>query len=560
MTHDFDWIVVGSGFGGSVSALRLTEKGYSVGVLECGHRYRDQDFAKSAWNLRRYFWAPKLGLKGILRMTLFKDLFIVSGCGVGGGSLGFANTLYQPKPGSRFYSDPQWAGLDDWHATLDPHYRRAERMLGVTTYEGEGPGDLLLREIADELQVGASYQRTRVGVFFGEPGKTVPDPYFGGEGPERAGCIRCGSCMIGCRHNAKNTLVKNYLWFAERNGARVMPERTVVEIRPLGREDGSDGYAVTSERSGAWLRRDEQTLTASGVVLAAGAIGTNKLLARTKLSGSLPRVSDRLGHLVRTNSEAVLAVTAKDAGYDFSKETIAITSSIYPKADTHIETFTYGPGADAMSGMMTLLTPEGTRLTRPLKLIGQILRRPLDFLRTLWPFGWSRRSILLLVMQTIDYRLRFRPWRPAPGLRVQLQTEQDTERPNPGYIEQAHDAARRIARRIDGVALGAMGESVIDVPLTAHILGGAVIGADARTGVIDKHCRVFDYENLLVCDGSALPANPGVNPSLTIATLAEHAMSQVPAKPGAPEMRKVHVVAPPTQPSPTAAMPPAALL
>jgi cholesterol oxidase len=512
-----------------VSALRLTEKGYSVGVLECGRRYRDQDFAKSAWNLRRYFWAPKLGLKGILRMTLFKDLFIVSGCGVGGGSLGFANTLYQPKPGSRFYSDPQWAGLDDWHATLDPHYRRAERMLGVTTYEGEGPGDLLLKEIADELQVRASYQRTRVGVFFGEPGKTVPDPYFGGEGPERAGCIRCGSCMVGCRHNAKNTLVKNYLWFAERNGARVMPERTVVDIRPLGREDGSDGYAVTSERSGAWLRKDRRVDTARGVVVAAGPLGTNLLLQRCRLAGSLPGVSDRLGHLVRSNSEAIGAVTTRDDRHDFTKS-VAITSSIYTDEHTHIENVTYGRGADAMSMLFTILTGEGTRLTRPLKALAAMARKPLDALRTLWPFRWSRRTVILLTMQTHDNHMRLRARR-FLGRGVRLQTEEDPFSPNPRFIAVHNRVAERVAEKLDGVAQSGLTEALLNVPTTAHIMGGAVIGADPKSGVIDARLRVFGYRDLLVCDGAAIPANVGVNPSLTIAALAEHAMSHVPDPP-----------------------------
>src|SRR5689334_20790117 len=276
---DFDWLVIGSGFGGSVSALRLSEKGYSVGVLECGRRFEDEDFAKTTWNARRYYWMPRLGMKGILRLTLFKDIFVASGCGVGGGSLGYANTLYQPKPESMFYRDPQWAHMADWYETLDPHYREAERMLGVTTYEGEGLGDTLLKELSEELGVRDTYSTTRVGVYFNdEPGETVPDPYFGGEGPDRAGCIRCGACMVGCRYNAKNTLMKNYLWFAEQGGVRIMPERTVSEIRPLGAEDGSDGYAVTSERSGAWFRKDRQTLTARGVVVAAGALGTNTLL------------------------------------------------------------------------------------------------------------------------------------------------------------------------------------------------------------------------------------------------------------------------------------------
>ena len=362
--HDFDWLVIGSGFGGSVSALRLAEKGYRVAVLESGRRYEDEDFAETTWNARRYYWLPRLGLRGIFRMTLFKDVFVVSGCGVGGGSLGYANTLYRPRPGSAFYRDPQWGELEDWEAALGPHYDTAERMLGVTTYEGEGPADTLLRDLATEMGVPETYSTTRVGVFFGEPGETVADPYFGGEGPPRAGCIRCGACMVGCRHNAKNTLVKNYLWFAERKGVRVLPERTVAEIRPLGAPDGSGGYAVTSDRSGAWVRKDRQVLTAGGVVVAAGALGTNQLLQRCRLGGSLPRLSERIGHLVRTNSEAITAVTTKDDRHDFTKS-IAITSSFYPDPDTHIENVTYGPGADSISFLFTILTAAGTSLHPP---------------------------------------------------------------------------------------------------------------------------------------------------------------------------------------------------
>jgi cholesterol oxidase len=526
--HDFDWLVVGSGFGGSVSALRLAEKGYSVGVLECGRRYEDEDFAKSAWNLRRYFWAPKLGLRGILRLTLFKDVFVASGCGVGGGSLGYANTLYRPQPGSRFYADPQWAGLGDWHARLDPHYDTAERMLGVTTYEGDGPGDRLLREIADELGVGATYRNTPVGVYFGEPGKRVPDPYFGGAGPERAGCIRCGACMVGCRHNAKNTLVKNYLWFAERAGARVMPERTVTDIRPLGRDDGSDGYAVTSEHSGAWIRKRRQVHTARGVVVAAGPLGTNLLLQRCRLSGSLPRLSKRLGHLVRSNSEAIGAVTRKDDRVDYTKS-IAITSSIYTDDETHTENVTYGRGADAMSLLFTVLTGEGSRLTRPLKALAAIVAHPVAAARTLWPFRWSRRTLILLTMQTLDNHMRLRARR-FWGRGVRLQTQEDPVQPNPRFIAAHNEVAKIAARKLDGFAQSGLTEAFLNVPTTAHIMGGAVIGADADSGVVDECQQAFGYERLLVCDGSAIPANVGVNPSLTITALAEHAMSQVPAQ------------------------------
>jgi cholesterol oxidase len=527
---DYDWLVIGSGFGGSVSALRLAEKGYSVGVLECGRRFSDDDFAETTSQARRYFWAPKLGLRGIFRMTLFKDIFIASGCGVGGGSLGYANTMYRARPA--FFADRQWAGLAEWDAELAPHYDTAERMLGVTEYPHESDGDRLLKQLGEELGVAETFKHTNVAVFFGEPGKEVADPYFGGEGPPRSGCIRCGSCMIGCRHNAKNTLVKNYLWFAEKLGVRIMPERMVTDVRPLRAADGSDGYRVTSERSGAWFRKRRSVQTARGVVVAAGALGTNTLLRSVRHSGSLPRISNRLGELVRTNSESILAVTAPDDSRDFANS-IAITSSIYPDPDTHIEFVTYGHRADAISLLYTLMTGAGTRLSRPLLWIGQVARHPLRFLRTLWPFRWSRRTVILLVMQTLDNAIRLRPKRRLLGRGVRLQTEQDPEKPNPTFIPVANEAAERVAKMIGGLPQGGTFESIFNIPTTAHILGGAVIGADPEHGVVDSANRVFGYQNLLVCDGAAIPANPGVNPSLTITALAERAMSRVPARGGA---------------------------
>jgi cholesterol oxidase len=525
---DYDWLVVGSGFGGSVAALRLAEKGYSVGVLESGRRYEDEDFAESTWQLRRYYWMPRLGLRGILRMTTFKDVFIVSGSGVGGGSLGFANTLYRARPA--FFTHPQWDGLaEDWQRELAPHYDTAERMLGVSTYEGMGPADALLRQFAEETGVGESWTNTRVGVYFGSPGVETDDPYFGGEGPPRTGCVRCGQCMIGCRYGAKNTLRKNYLWFAEKLGVRIHPERTVTDIRPLGAGDGADGYQVTTERSGAWFRKHRRTFRARSVVLAAGALGTNKLLRDCKHRGSLPRISERLGELVRTNSESVMAVTAPDSTRDFSNS-VAITSSIYPDPETHVEVVTYGRGADSMSLLFTLMTGNGTRLTRPVLWLKHALRHPLKLLRTLWPFRWSQRTVILLVMQSLDNAIRLVPRRRLLGRGVRLQTEQDPERPNPTYIPVAEQVTKWFAAQIDGFAQGGITESLFNIPTTAHILGGAVIGSGPDTGVVGPDSRVFGYRNLLVCDGSAVPANPGVNPSLTIAAMAERAMSRIPPK------------------------------
>jgi cholesterol oxidase len=524
---DVDWVVVGSGFGGSVSALRLAEKGYSVAVLECGKRFRDEDFPKSTWDLRRYFWAPRIGLKGIFRLTQFRDVAVVSGCGVGGGSLGYANTLYVPP--SEFFDDPQWSDLEEWERTLAPHYAEAQRMLGVNQVVQDDPADQLLRELGEHLGVGDTYQKTPVGVYQDNPGQTVPDPFFGGEGPDRTGCLQCGRCMVGCPHGAKNTLVKNYLWLAERRGARIEAERTVTDVRPLGAADGSDGYAITSERSGVIPGRGRRTIKARGVVFAAGPLGTNKLMQRCRLGGALPKISSRLGELVRTNSEMILAVTVPEDYPEDLTRRVAITSSIYPDAHTHIETVTYGHAGDSMNTLYTLLVGDGTKLTRPLKLLGQIVRHPGKFAKVMWPKGWSSRTIIVLVMQTLDNAIALRPKVKRNG-DVRLSTEQDPERPNPTFIPVANTAAEWLAERTGGIAQSSFSEALFNVPNTAHILGGAVIGHSPEDGVVDSRQRVFGYENLLVCDGSAVPANVGVNPSLTITALAEHAMSHVPAQ------------------------------
>jgi len=401
-------------------------------------------------------------------------------------------------------------------------------MLGVVQQPHDDPSDQLLRELGEELGVGDTYKKTPVGVFFGEPGKTVPDPFFGGEGPDRTGCRLCGRCMVGCPHGSKNTLVKNYLYLAEKRGARVMAERTVVDIRPIGSPDGAEGYEVESVRSGAWLRKERRVQRARGVVVSAGPLGTNKLLARCRVNGSLPRISNRLGELVRTNSESILAVTVpEDYPHDLAKR-VAITSSIYPDASTHIETVTYGDDGDSMHRLNTLLVGDGTRVTRPLKLLAQVLLHPKRLFEVMFPKHWSRRTIIILVMQTLDNAIALRP-RKGPFGSFWLRTEQDPERPNPTFIPIANETAKWFAKRTGGIAQSSVTEALFNIPTTAHILGGAVIAADPDGGVVDANQRVFGYENLLVCDGSAIPANVGVNPSLTITALAEHAMSHVPA-------------------------------
>ncbi|MEC3919341.1 GMC family oxidoreductase [Nocardia sp. CDC160] len=516
---DFDWIVVGSGFGASVSALRLSEKGYRVGVLEQGRRYADTDFAERASQLRRYVWLPSLGLRGILRIAPYRHAMVLAGVGVGGGSLVYANTMYQPQ-GDDFYRHPQWAELADWRAELEPHFRTASRMFGVEPYVGERPVDGLMRELATELGVPQGYRHTPTAVFLGEAGKTVPDPYFDGAGPARTGCVRCGQCMLGCRYGAKNSLPKNYLWLAESAGATVVSELKVVDIVPLGDGTGAQGYRVRAHRPGL-VRGGAREFTARGVVVAAGALGTNELLAACKRRGSLPELSDRLGEVVRTNDESIPAASTADPAADYRSD-IAITSSVFPDEHTHITNNTYGDGG----GLLALTYGPATNASTALGRWAQFLCAYPGYL---WGLlrnrRWSRRTVIFTVMRGTDVSLRLRRGF-GPG---RLQTEAVGAPPEgDSAVEIARRVATLAARRMNGQPLASLGETLGSAPMTAHFLGGAVIGADREHGVIDRQHRVFGYTNLLVCDGSAVPANVGVNPSLTICAMAEAAMAHVP--------------------------------
>jgi cholesterol oxidase len=527
---DYDWLVIGSGFGGSVSALRLSEKGYRVGVLERGRRYSHEDLPKSAWESGKYTWAPALGKLGIMRMSLFRDVFLPSQSGVGGGSLVYGGVLYRAK--REFFADAQWGALGSWDELLQPHYDTAERMLGVATVPFDSVHQQWIREMGRHFGTEDTVTRAPTGVFFDEPGKTVADPFFGGEGPDRTGCIRCGACMVGCRVGAVNSLTKNYLWFAEKHGVRILPEHQVVDVTPIGAADGSDGYSVTTKHPGARFRRDRQTHTARGVIFAAGALGTNELLANCKHGGSLPRVSDRLGELVRTNSESVLTVLLpedRDSWRD-----VTASSSVHVYADTHVELLTYGTDADMLSLLYTVLVGDGNRVTRPLKWLGAIARHPGQWLKTLWPVGWSRRMVMLLVMQSRDNAIACRARKRRLGRGYRLFSTQNSDKPSPTFIEKGNQAAQWLAQHTGGIAQSNVLEALANIPSTAHLLGGAVIGADSASGVVDKDLHVFGYRNMLVCDGAAIPANPGVNPALTITALAEYAMAQIPASKGVP--------------------------
>ncbi|MET7670910.1 GMC family oxidoreductase [Micromonospora luteifusca] len=533
----YDVVVIGSGFGGSVTALRLAEKGYSVAVLEAGRRFADDEFPQTSWRARRFLWAPKLGCYGIQRLTLLRPagrrsgtgVLVLSGAGVGGGSLVYANTLYEPLPA--FYTDPQWRDITDWRDELARHYDQAKRMLGVTTYPQDTGADRAMRAVAERMGVGHTFHATPVGVHIGRPGQRVADPYFGGAGPERTGCLHCGSCMTGCRHGAKNTLVKNYLWLAERLAVTVRPLTTVTAVRPAA--DG--GYEVHTVRTGTWLRRGRQVVHADQVVFAAGALGTQRLLHEMKADDVLPGLSPRLGELTRTNSEAILGASvdhrrARSERLDFT-EGVAITSSFHPDPQTHIEPVRYGRGSNAMGLLQSLLVDGGPHRVR--RWLGSIVRQPGLAARMLSVRGWSERTVIALVMQSVDNSLTTRWRRGVFGRRLVTGPGHGT--PSPTWIPAGNTATRLLAEEIGGTPGGSLTEP-FDIPITAHILGGAVIGATAADGVIDPWHRVYGHPGLHVVDGAAVSANLGVNPSLTITAQAERAMSFWPNK-GEPDPR-----------------------
>jgi cholesterol oxidase len=519
--YDYDVLVIGSGFGGSVTALRLAEKGYHVGVLEAGQRFDERTMPKTSWDLRNFIWAPKLGLRGMQRIHLLKNVVILAGAGVGGGSLNYANTLYEPL--DPFYDDPQWAHITDWRSELAPYYAQAKKMLGVVTNPTQTKSDVEMQRLADQFGRSDTFHLTPVGVFFGrdghrEPGVTVADPFFGGAGPDRTGCIECGECMTGCRHGAKNTLNTNYLGLAERAGVRVHPLTTVTGVRP----GSSGGYAVDTVRTGSWrAKHAHRTFSAHQVVFSAGTYNTQKLLHELRAS-TLPNISSRLGHLTRTNSEALLGAATMDPRADYTRG-VAITSSWYPDDHTHIQPVRYGKGSNAMGLLGTVLTDGGPASQRLREWLGIALRDPRRIVSTLTPRHWSERTIILLVMQSLDNSITVlrRKGRFGPG---RLSSTQGEGKPNPSWIPIAHRAARKLAANIGGAAGGTYGE-LFNIPMTAHFIGGCAISDSAETGVVDPYHRLFGYPGLHVVDGSTLSANLGVNPSLSITAQAERAMA-----------------------------------
>ncbi|MFC3891962.1 FAD-dependent oxidoreductase [Lentzea rhizosphaerae] len=513
LAGNFDVVIVGSGFGGSVAALRLTEKGYRVAVLEAGRRFADDEFAKTSWDLRKYLWAPQLKCFGIQRIHTLRNVMVLAGAGVGGGSLVYANTLYRPlKP---FYEDRQWAHITDWQEELEPFYDQASRMLGVVTNPTTTPSDVVMQKVAKDMGVEDSYHPTPVGVFFGEPGKTADDPYFGGAGPQRTGCTECGSCMSGCRVGAKNTLVKNYLYLAEKLGAQVFPLTTVTKLHE---RDGK--WTVDTKMTGG---KATKSFTADQVVVAAGTWGTQQLLHKAKAS-TLPKISDKLGELTRTNSESIIGAAryTVDPENDFTKG-VAITSSIHPDEITHIEPVRYGKGSNAMGMLQTLATDGAASTPRWLQFIKQAIRHPMRLARLLSVHRWSERTVILLVMQSLDNSIT------TFLKRGKLTSKQGHGEPNPAFIPAGHQANLLAAKHIDGMAGGTWGE-LFNIPLTAHFIGGCAISDSQDSGVIDPYHRVFNYPGLSVVDGAAISANLGVNPSLTITAQAERAFSLWPNK------------------------------
>lgn len=519
-TRDFDVVVIGSGFGGSVAALRLTEKNYKVAILEAGKRFNDKDFPKTSWRLRKFLFMPRLGLNGIQRIHVLPDVLVLAGAGVGGGSLVYANTLY--KPPASYFEDKQWRDITNWDQELSPWYDQASRMLGVAQNPYFSASDKAMKQVADQMGVGHTFKLAPLGVYFGDGvGVKSKDPFFGGVGPDRSGCLQCGACMTGCRHNAKNTLPKNYLGLAESAGAKVFPEHTVTKVEQLA--DGS--WVVTARKSSAWFGK-KRRFTAANVVVAAGTYNTQKLLHKMKTTGVLPKISDYLGKLSRTNSEALTGSIMPKGGTDFSKGS-AITSSFFPDDHTHVEPVRYGKGSNFMGLLQTVMTDGEKIRDRRKQWLRQVVTKPSLLLKILDVRQWSERTVVALIMQNVDSAISVSSKRGLFGFR--LTSKNDSITPNATYIPAANEVARRIAENNGGIAGGHIGD-LVNAPFTAHFVGGCVIGESIQTGVIDPYHRVYNYPTLHIVDGASVTANLGVNPSLTITAQAERAFSMWPNK------------------------------
>ncbi|WKZ48172.1 MAG: GMC oxidoreductase [Anaerolineales bacterium] len=543
MSEVYDFVIIGSGFGGSVSAMRLTEKGYSVLILEKGKQYEDKDFAKTNWQFWKYLWLPALRAHGILQISILKGVMVLHGAGVGGGSLGYANVLEVPS--DETFGTPAWNQNLKWGEALRPHYETAKKMLGVARNPKLWRADEILQQIAEERGMGHTFRATDVGAYFGEPGVPAPDPFFGGEGPVRAGCIHCGGCMVGCRHNAKNTLPKNYLYFAEKNGAKVIAEAEVTDVRPLtmdriplspreraGVREIDARYKITFQSSTKLFKR-KQTVFARNVIFSAGVIGTMSLLLNLRdVKKSLPNLSPRLGDMVRTNSEALLGSIARNSDVNYSQG-VSISSIFNADDVTRVEPVRYPDGSSLMRFLSAPLVSDVTNVpARIFRSLTWIVLHPIDFLRFMLFPNWAHNSTILLIMQHVDNHMKFRIGRSLLTLfRRGLVAERDADHQIHARVDAGHDVTRAFAKLTNGVPSGSITENVFNLPTTAHILGGAPMGQNAEEGVVNENFQVHNYEGMYIIDGSIMPANPGVNPSLTITALAEYAMSKIDQKP-----------------------------
>lgn len=511
---DYDYVIIGSGFGGSVAALRLSEKGYKVLVIEKGKWYRNQDFPKTNWNLKKWLWLPSWKFFGILKLTFFQHVGVLSGVGVGGGSLVYANTL--PRPKKAFFTSGNWAGLSNWEEELLKHYDTAESMLGAIESPKLFDADKALQNIAREMGKSGEFKAPKVAVYFGEANVEVADPYFKGEGPKRAGCNFCGQCMTGCPHNAKNTLDKNYLYLAQKKGAKILAEKKVTVVK-----SDTNGYIIQFENSTTLLFRDKREVRAKGVVFSGGVLGTVRLLLDMKRKNHLAHLSSQVGCHIRTNNENLSLVNSKNNKLDMSRG-VAIGSIFPPDQNGHIEAVRYGKGSNFWKLTMIPMVFGKNSMIRIIKLLKELILNPIDWLRVYVKNDFSERTIILLFMQHLDSTIQLKR-----GL-FNLKTKVSSGlKPTP-FIPLAKVMADKVAKEVDGKAFMNNSDILFGVPTTAHILGGAVIGKDKTKGVIDVNQQVFGYENMFVCDGSAMSANPGVNPSLTITAMTERAMSKIP--------------------------------
>ncbi|MBK9151922.1 MAG: GMC family oxidoreductase [Saprospiraceae bacterium] len=518
--YDYDFVIIGSGFGGSVSALRLSEKGYKVLVIEKGKWFqKSDDFPKTNWNVRKYFWLPALGFKGLLKLSFFRHVAVLSGVGVGGGSLVYANTL--PVPKKEFYESGHWKGLADWENELKPFYDIAKKMLGANLHPYMSRSDKVMQQLASEISGKESFSKTEVAVYFGTPGVKVPDPYFDGKGPDRTGCILCGGCMLGCRYNSKNTLDKNYLYLARQLGAEIMAEQEVVDVIPLS-PDGNEGYEIVYKASTGWYSKKKK-IRSRGVIFAGGVMGTVPLLLRLK-EESLPNLSAKVGYGVRTNSESLIGVTTFRRDADYS-EGIAIGSIIEIDSSRHLEPVKYSAGSGVWRLLMAPMVKGKYWYNRLAAMLKDLLIHPVENLKTFLVDDWSKRTMILLYMESIDSTLRM-----VKSGFGGMSSKTDQGAPPTAFNPKAQELARKVEMIIDGKAMVMNTETLLGIPTTAHILGGACMGESAATGVIDSQNRVFNYQNMYVCDGSMISANPGVNPSLTITAITERAMSKIPVK------------------------------